>query len=295
MEMAHLRTPPRQSSSSRGTVLPPGLVTPSTPRHLSSSSRYSKDCPDAPFLPANFFPLPPAATLRTSPRTKKGDPTKPSSSNMAAAHVRTRTVTGDRGTIIQPGMPPTPAETPIQKRQREQEMKRRLEQGQTTTSRRLFPLKPVSETTITTGSATDIAPTFEIFTDSMHRDPIPASPNNPFAYENLPSTSKCTAPGISPKKRRRETTRTLGPHEMWYTFRGQKFVRKIQAGPNGEGWREGIRPVRLFQKEIEEEDERRRKRRRIATEDVEEIDTEEEDGEHDDGEDLSDDNLAMRA
>src|SRR5579859_1084495 len=252
--MAHLQTPPRQSSSSRAKTY--GLVTPSTPHHLSS--RYNKECPDAPYLPANFFPLPP---LRTSPRTKNGDPSKPSTTT----HVRTRTVTGDRGTLLQPGMPPTPAETPVQKRRREQEMKQRIEDGPSTTSRRLFPLKPVTE-------VTESQP-FEIFTDSMHRSPM-YSPNNPFAPENITMEP---ARGLSPRKRTRERPeRVLGPHEMWYNFRGKRFVRKVPPGPHGESWRETIKPVRLFQKEIKEEEGRRRKRRRIATEEVEEIDTEEE-------------------
>src|SRR5271169_3420602 len=137
--MAHLQTPPRQSSSSRAKTF--GLITPSTPVHLIRYSKDPQQCPDAPFLPANFSPVP-SQTLRTSPRTKKGDPIKPMSST---THVRTRTVTGDRGTLLQPGMPPTPAETPVQKRRREEEMRRRIEENNgsstTTTSRRLFPLK----------------------------------------------------------------------------------------------------------------------------------------------------------
>jgi len=164
-------------------------------------------------------------------------------------------------------MPPTPAETPVQKRRREQEMKQRIEEGTSTTSRRLFPLKPVTE---------DMeSQPFEIYTDSMHRSPM-YSPNNPFAPENM---TKEPARGLSPRKRRRsDPERVLGPHEMWYTFRGKKFVRKIPPGPRGESWRETVKPVRLFQKEIQEEEDRRRKRRRIATEEVEEVDTEEEGG-----------------
>src|SRR5579864_3809075 len=138
--MAHLQTPPRQSSTR---AKPYGLITPSTPVHLS---RYTKDlqqCPNAPFLPANFSPIP--AILRTSPRFVRGDPMK-----LSSPHAGTRTVIGDRGTLIQPGMPPTPAETPIQKRRRDQEMRRRIEETSSTltttsTSRRLFPLKPVIE------------------------------------------------------------------------------------------------------------------------------------------------------
>ena len=264
--MAHLQTPPRQSSSSRAKTY--GLVTPSTPHHLSS--RYNIECPDAPYLPANFFPLPP---LRTSPRTKKGDPSRPSTTT----HVRTRTVTGDRGTLLQPGMPPTPAETPVQKRRREQEMKQRIEEGTSTTSRRLFPLKAVTEDTK--------PPPFEIFTDSMHRTPM-FSPNNPFAPENI---TKEPTRGLSPRKRRRDAEeRVLGPHEMYYTFRGKRFARKIPPGPNGESWRDTMKPVRLFQKEIEEQEGRRRKRRRIASEEVEEVDTEEE-GDHFSGDDQVDD------
>jgi hypothetical protein len=101
------------------------------------------------------------------------------------------------------------------------------------------------------------------------------SPNNPFAPENI---TKEPTRGLSPRKRRRpDPERVLGPHEMYYTFRGQKFIRKVAPGPRGESWRETVKPVRLFQKEIQEEEDRRRKRRRIATEEeVEEVDTEEE-------------------
>jgi hypothetical protein len=54
-------------------------------------------------------------------------------------------------------------------------------------------------------------------------------------------------------------------------------VRKVARNANGDSWRDTIKPVRLFQKEINQINERQRKRRRIATEDVEEVDTEEED------------------
>ena len=257
--MAHPITPPRQTSSSRPRAV--GLVTPSTPRHLSRT--HQKECPDAPFLPANMFPLPSSTTttLRTSPRTKKGDPTK--------SHVRTRTTTGDRGTIIMPGIPPTPAETPVQKRQREQEMKRRTEQEQgNSTRRRLFPLPNVTENLSTKNASAE----FEIFTDSMHREPL-ESPNNPFAFGyQAPQTER----GVSPLKRKRDDP-PLGPDEMMYTFRGKRFVRKVARNANGDSWRDTIKPVRLFQKEINQINERQRKRRRIATEDVEEVDTEEED------------------
>jgi hypothetical protein len=57
----------------------------------------------------------------------------------------------------------------------------------------------------------------------------------------------------------------------------------MPKGPNGESWRETVRPVRLFQKEIDAEEGRRRKRRRIATEEVEEVDTEEEHSDDDNG------------
>src|SRR5579859_907139 len=195
--MAHLQTPPRQSSTSRAKTF--GLITPSTP---VNPSRRTKECPDAPFLPSNFFPL------RTSPRSKKGDPTK--STTTTTTHIRTRTVTGDRGTLIQPGMPPTPAETPVQKRRREQEMRARIEAagGLDTTGRRLFPAKttPIpEEPSFTLKSSTS----FDIFTDSMHREPV-SSPNNPFAVDHL-----TPARGHSPRKRRRPAP-TLGPDEMKY-------------------------------------------------------------------------------
>lgn len=264
--MAHLQTPPRQSSTTRAKTY--GLISPSTPLHLS---RYRKECPDAPFLPPNFS-LPP--TIRTSPRTKLGDPAKPSS-----PYVPTRTVAVDRGTLLQPGMPPTPAETPIQKRLREQEMRRRIEDTSTTTfttaatSRRLFPLKTVMEDAVVV-STPPTASSFEIFTDSMHREPV-ASPNNPFACDNVRKV--VAARGLSPKKRKHTPVQRLGPHEMGYTFRGKRIVRKVLPGPNGESWRETVKPTRLFQKEIEEEERRRTKRRRIEMEQVEEeVDTEEE-------------------
>ena len=272
--MAHLQTPPRQSSSIRAKTY--GLITPSTPVHLSRYTKDPQQCPDAPFLPANFYPIP--TILRTSPRTKHGDPVKPSS-----PHVRIRAVTDDRGTLIQPGMPPTPAETPIQKRRREQETRRRIEETSSTltttsTSRRLFPLKPVIEdaAVVSTDSA-PAAPAFEIFTDSMHRTPI-SSPNNPFSFDKRQDVVAAPSRGLSPKKRKRTPAQqALGPHEMHYSFRGKRIVRKVLPGPNGESWRETIKPTRLFQKEIQEEEGRRLKRRRIEMRQVEEeMDTEEE-------------------
>ena len=266
--MAHLQTPPPQSSSARAKTY--GLITPSTPVHLTRYTKEFQQCPDAPFLPANLCPVPP--TLRTSPRSKNGDPTKPSS-----PHVLTRTVTRDRGTLLQPGMPPTPAETPIQKRRREQEMRRRIEENNssnmsTTTSRRLFPLKTVNEDAVIVLTPPTL-PKFEIFTDPMHRTPI-SSPNNPFTSDNVRKV--IVSPDLSPKKRKHSTpVQRLGPHEMAYTFRGKRIVRKVAPGPNGESWRETVKPTRLFQKEIEEEERRRTKRRRIEMEDVEEeMDTE---------------------
>lgn len=53
-------------------------------------------------------------------------------------------------------------------------------------------------------------------------------------------------------------------------------MRKVARGQNGESWRDTIKPVRLFQREINQMNERQRKRRRIATEEVEEVETEEE-------------------
>jgi len=256
--MAHLQTPPRQSSAAAAKAY--GLVTPSTPVHLC---RYTKDpqrCPDAPFLPAAFIPLP-STTLRTSPRTKAhhGNQTKAASST----HLRARTVTGDRGTLLQPGMPPTPQETPVAKRRREEEMRRRIEestkQSDTTTNRRLFPLKPVLEYAPTLPSK----PAFEIFTDPVHREPM-SSPNNPFSFDN--SVAVAAPRGLSPQKRKHTAApvQQLGPHEMYYSFRGKRIVRKVAPGPNGESWRDAIRPSRLFQKEIKEaEEERRSKRRRM--------------------------------
>jgi hypothetical protein len=250
--MAHPQTPPRQISTRTARAV--GLITPSTPRRLSRT--HQKECPAAPFLPANMLPLP-TAPLRTSPRTKKGDPTK--------SHIRTRTTTGDRETIIMPGMPPTPAETPVQKRQREQEMKRRLDLAHGgNTSRRLFPLSNVVEEVPSTTTS------FDIYTDTMHREPFD-SPNNPFAFGYKAQPAR----GVSPLKRKRDEP-TLGPDEMMYTFRGKRFVRKVARGQNGESWREAIKPVRLFQKEINQMHERQRKRRRLATEEVEEVDTEDE-------------------
>jgi hypothetical protein len=64
---------------------------------------------------------------------------------------------------------------------------------------------------------------------------------------------------------------------MYYAFRGKRIARKVAPGPNGESWRDAIRPTRLFQKEIEEAEEgRRRKRRRMEEEIQEELETEEE-------------------
>ena len=256
--MAHPQTPPRQISTRSQKQI--GLITPSTPHHHSQT--HQKECPDAPFLPANMLPLP-TAPLRTSPRTRKGDPMK--------SHIRTRTTTGDRGTIIMPGMPPTPAETPVQKRQREQEMKRRMEHSQqgNNTSRRLFP----TLASVTEHSTSKTTNPFEIYTDTMHREPFD-SPNNPFAFGyNPPEPTR----GVSPRKRKRDDELpTLGPDEMMYTFRGKRFVRKVARGQNGESWRDTIKPVRLFQREINQMNERQRKRRRIATEEVEEVETEEE-------------------
>ena len=195
-------------------------------------------------------------------------------------HVRTRTVTGDRGTVLQPGMPPTPAETPVQKRRREEEMRRRIEENNgsstTTTSRRLFPLKPVIEDAVVV-TDTSVAPKFEIFTDSMHRTPV-SSPNNPFAFDGY-SKEVVEPRGLSPKKRKHNAPlRKLGPHEMQYNFRGQRIIRKVAPGPNGESWRDTIRPVRLFEAEIAEAAERQLKRRKIMIDprDVEEVETEEE-------------------
>ena len=257
--MAHLQTPPRQSSSSR--VKPFGLVTPSTPRRTSPRYTNQLQCPDAPFLPANFLARPIA---RPSPPSERGDPTKPQD------HVRTRTSTGDPGTLLHPGMPPTPAETPVQKRRREQEMKLRIQAGNDTTGRRLFPPKLTTPAPLSMDTTTP----FDIFTDSMHQTPV-SSPTNPFSIGNMDAHVR----GLSPRKRKR--TPAARPDEMAYTFRGQRFMRKMPKGPSGEPWRETVRPVRLFQKEIEKEDGRRRKRRRLATEEVEEVDTEEERGSDD--------------
>jgi hypothetical protein len=263
--MAHLQTPPRQSSSARAKAF--GLITPSTPVHLSRRNREHQQCPDAPFLPAHY------PSLRTSPRFRKGDPIKPS------PQARVGTIASDGCTLLQPDMPPTPVETPMQRRQREHEMRRHIEEGEnpggsnrSRTSRRLFPLKPATEDTIFVSA--DPAPPFEIFTDPMHRTPV-SSPNNPFEFDIF---SKAAEPrGLSPKKRKFTPQRTLGPHEMWYNFRGKRVIRKVPPGPNGESWRETVKPTRLFQAEIKEAEERQRKRRRIAMEQVdEEIETEEE-------------------
>ena len=151
----------------------------------------------------------------------------------------------------------------------------------TTTSRRLFPLKPVMEDVVIVAD-TSTAPTFEIFTDSMHRTPL-SSPNNPFAFDNY--NKEFVQPrGLSPKKRKHNAPiRKLGPHEMHYNFRGQRIVRKVAPGPNGESWRDTVKPVRLFQKEIKEAKERELKRRKIIVDprDVEEMDTEEEEPAYD--------------
>lgn len=158
-------------------------------------------------------------------------------------------------------------------------MRRRIEENNgssTTTSRRLFPLKPVIEDAVMV-TDTPAAPKFEIFTDSMHREPI-SSPNNPFAFDNYPK-DVVKPRGLSPKKRKHDApTRKLGPHEMQYNFRGQRIIRKVAPGPNGESWRDTIRPVRLFQREIAEAAERQLKRRKIAVDprDMEEVETEEE-------------------
>ena len=149
----------------------------------------------------------------------------------------------------------------------------------TSTRRRLFPLKPVIEDSVVVSmNSVHTAPTFEIFTDSMHRTPI-SSPNNPFSFDNLRNVIAAPSRGLSPKKRKRTPTqRNLGPHEMHYSFRGKRIVRKVAPGPNGESWRETVKPTRLFQKEIQEEQGRRLKRQRIEMKQVEEeMDTEEED------------------
>lgn len=263
--MAHLQTPPRQSSSAGAKAF--GLITPSTPIHLSRRNREHQQCPDAPFLPTNFPPL------RSSPRFRKGDPIKPPS-----PQTRIHTVVDDRCNLLQPDMPPTPAETPMQKRSREHEMRRRIEEGENPSSnssktrRQLFPSKPAIEGSVFVSA--DPAPSFEIFTDPMHRTPA-SSPNNPFEFDMLPKVAEPR--GLSPKKRKFTPQRTLGPHEMWYNFRGKRVIRKIPSGPNGESWRETIKPTRLFQAEIKEAEERQRKRRRIAIEQVDEdMETEEE-------------------
>jgi len=274
--MAHLQTPPRQSSTAGAKAY--GLVTPSTPVALC---RYTKDpqrCPDAPFLPAGF--ILPSRTLRTSPRTKAhhDDPPKVAPS----MYLRARTVAADHGTLLQSGMPPTPQETPIAKRRREEEMRRRIEestkQSHTTTNRQLFPLKPVLGDALAPPSK----PAFEIFTDTVHREPL-SSPNNPFSFDN--SVAVAAPRGLSPRKRKHAAApvQQLGPHEMYYSFRGKRIVRKVAPGPNGESWRDAIRPTRLFQKEIEEAEEgRRRKRRREMMEETiqGELDTEVEDAQN---------------
>ena len=156
----------------------------------------------------------------------------------------------------------------MQKRRREMEMKRRLKGTDLErTSRRLFPVKAVS------GEMEQKS--FEIYTDTQHREPL-NSPKNPFKFDVSENTSGTLT---SPRKRKRiettgKTQTELADDEMSYTFRGKRIVRKIPRGPNGEGWRETVKPVRLFQTEIEQQD-RRRKRRRMIMEDVEEVDTEE--------------------
>jgi hypothetical protein len=161
-------------------------------------------------------------------------------------------------------------------------MRRRIEENNrsntTTTSRRLFPLKPVIEDAVVV-TDTSAAPTFGIFTDSMHRTPV-SSPNNPFAFDNH-AKDVVEPRGLSPKKRKYNAPlRKLGAHEMHYSFRGQRIVRKVAPGPNGESWRDTVRPVRLFQTEIAEAEERQLKRRKIGVDprDVEEVETEEESG-----------------
>lgn len=145
-------------------------------------------------------------------------------------------------------------------------MRRRIETpANDTTKRQLFPMKTVMEDAVP-------APSFEIFTDTMHRTPV-TSPNNPFAFDSPPKQIK----GISPKKRKAGPEKQqLGPHEMWYNFRGKRIVRKVAPGPNGESWRDAVKPVRLFQTEIEEAARRRKRRRIIKEDDIEEVDTEEE-------------------
>ena len=55
------------------------------------------------------------------------------------------------------------------------------------------------------------------------------------------------------------------------------MVRKVARGEHGETWRDTIKPVRLFQKEIQELATRsERKRRRLDSEEIEDVDTEEE-------------------
>jgi hypothetical protein len=155
-------------------------------------------------------------------------------------------------------------------------MRRRIEEAtshhdsaQAPTKRRLFHLQPVLEDSTAAKSG------FEIFTDPVHQDPV-SSPNNPFAFDKL--RDAVAAPrGLSPRKRKHVPVQQLGPHEMYYSFRGKRIVRKVAPGPNGESWRDAIRPTRLFQKEIEEAEEgRRRKRRRMEEEIQEELETEEE-------------------
>jgi hypothetical protein len=270
--MAHLRTPPPPSPGSK----PYGLITPSTPIHLSQFPSKGQRCPDAPFLPANLFPFPQA--LRTSPRLKKNDPTKtdPIKPTLFSTNGRnrTRTLTDDHAALLQHGMPPTPAKTPVQQRLRQEETKRLLDEmhnnrKRDTTTRRLFPSKPTIVDDGVVVSVTGQTPSFEIYTDPTHRSPI-SSPNNPF---ELPTDNG--KKGLSPRKRKYKEVQELSPHEMYYTFRGQKVVRKVAPGPKGQSWRESVKPVRLFQKEIEEEKARRRKKRRISMENIEEMDTEE--------------------
>src|SRR6266516_3512780 len=129
--MAHPRTPPRQTTSSASIRTRSfGLVSPSTPRHHITSS--PTQCPDAPFLPSNMFSLP----VRTSPRSRKlgGTPTR--------EPVRVRS---QQSTILVQGVPPTPAETPVQKRKQEEEMLRRVGNDVQTTNRRLFPSSTAKE------------------------------------------------------------------------------------------------------------------------------------------------------
>jgi hypothetical protein len=194
-----------------------------------------------------MFSLP----LRTSPRTRKMS--TPTRSEPAKTSRR-------QDTILVRGIPPTPAETPVQKRKREEEMSRRVVEP-ATTNRRLFPTKENR---------------FQIYTDPCHQNPL-SSPNNPFAFGYQAKSET----NVSPLKRKRDEERELGPDEMMFTFRGKRVVRKVSRSAEGHSWRETIKPVRLFQKEITEATERDRhpvrKRRRMTAHEIEEEDTEVED------------------